>query len=257
MSEMPNDPMRDLVEDYALGLLDDAQRVSFETRLAGDADLRRELAATLETLGELGLSAPAALSPALKQRVMARVANTSPARTSTVLPFAAPAPRSRAAYYLGAALAASILLAVRFALDARDARNEADATARSGARAIASRDSLISQLTDPGTESVNLAATGDAKPVIKAYVSRARRIVTLSAGQLETLPAGRAYQLWFIVDGKPVPSATFKSDAAGRALLHEIALPARAVAAAVTVEPEGGSSAPTSPVLFIGKLATE
>ena len=35
------------------------------------------------------------------------------------------------------------------------------------------------------------------------------------------------------------------------------ALEAAVAAAAITVEPESGSAAPTSPVLFVGKLATE
>ena len=261
MSEMPHDPMRDLVEEYALGQLDDVQRVAFETRLAGDAALRRELAATLETLGELALSAPVALPAALKQRVMADVANTPPAQSSNVLSFAAPVRRSRTTLYLGAALAASLMLVARLAFDLRAAQDEA-ATARrlsvTAARATVQLDSLIAQLTDPGTETITLAATGEAKPIVKAYINRVRRSVTLSAAQLETLPAGRAYQLWFIVDGKPVPSVTFTSDSSGHALVREIVMPAGAVAAtAITEEPVGGSLAPTSKIIFVGKLATE
>ena len=261
MSQTPNDPTRDLVEDYALDQLDGAERAAFEARLNVDVRLQAELAATLETLGALALSTPVALTPALKQRVMSRIAGGTPHEESQVLPFVAPVRRSRTTLYLGAALAASLMLIARLTFDLRASEREV-ATARllatTGAHTAAQRDSLIAQLTDPATETVTLAATGEAKPIIRAYINHARRSVTLSAAQLETLPAGRAYQLWFIVGSKAVPSVTFTSDSSGHALVREIAMPAGAVAAtAITEEPVGGSPAPTSKVIFVGKLATE
>ena len=103
-----------------------------------------------------------------------------------------------------------------------------------------------------------MAATGAAKPAIKAYLNRRRRTLFLSAGSLETPPAGQVYQLWFIVDGKPVPSVTFRPDSTGHALVHDVAIPAGEVSAtAITREPEGGSATPTMPILFVGKHATE
>ncbi len=260
MSDTPIEPLRDLVEDYALGVLDDGQRAAFEARLDADADLRKELAATLDTLGALALSTPAAPTPELKRRVMTRIAEAAPSGAKE-LPFPASASRSRAPLWFGAALAASLALVAKLSVDLRDARHDAAAAqlaVNDGHRSLAQRDSLIAQLTDPATETVTLAATGAAKPVIRVYVNRARRTMMLSAGLLDTLPVGRAYQVWFIVDGKPVPSVTFRPDAAGLALLRELPMPAGAVAAtAITQEPEAGSAAPTTPVLFVGKLATE
>jgi anti-sigma-K factor RskA len=261
MSDVPMDPMHDLVEEYALGMLDGAELAAFEARLRSDPALQAEVAATLEALGSLAFSAAAKPAPHLKDRVMSQLAVPAPRVEAKVLPFTAPARRSRATIWLGAALAAAIMLVAKLSFDLRDAQaanRSAQVAVSERTSALAQRDSLIAQLTDPAAELVPLAATGDAKPVIKAYVNRARRTMMLSAAQLETLPAGKAYQLWFIVDGKPVPSITFKSDSAGRALLKDVAMPAGAVAAAaITLEPDGGSPAPTSPVLFVGKLATE
>lgn len=255
------DPMRELIEEYALGILDDAERAAFEARLAQDPALQKDLGATMETLGALAFSTPAAPAPQLKDRVMAKISAGAPASAATVLPFVAPTRSSRTPIWLGAALAASLMLIAKLSFDLRDAQKvarTAQVAATDQTRALAQRDATIAQLTDPAAELVPLAATGDAKPLIKAYVNRARRTMVLAASQLETLPAGRAYQLWFIVDGKPVPSVTFKSDGTGHALLGGVAMPAGAVAAAaVTVEPGGGSPAPTTPVLFVGKLATE
>jgi anti-sigma-K factor RskA len=70
------------------------------------------------------------------------------------------------------------------------------------------------------------------------------------------VPAGRAYQLWFITDGKPVPSVTFKPEADGDASVGQIPVPSDGTvsAAAITVEPEAGSAQPTSPIVMVGTL---
>lgn len=256
------DPMRDLVEDYALDLLSGAERAAFEARLAIDPALRRELAAASDALASLAFSTPVAPEPGLKDRVMARVTGAAPIRHETKpLPFAAPVRRSRAPFWLGAALAASLLLVAKLSSDLRSARHDwrlARSAKTASERAVAQRDSLIAQLTDPSVELVTMAATGAAKPAIKAYLNRARRTMMLSAAALDAPSVGQAYQLWFIIDGKPVPSVTFRPDSVGHALLRDVAIPAGAVSAtAITREPEGGSTTPTLPILFVGKPATE
>ena len=70
------------------------------------------------------------------------------------------------------------------------------------------------------------------------------------------MPQGRTYQLWFIKDGKPVPSVTFNVAPAGDAVVSQVSVPAEGQlsAAAVTEEPAGGSPQPTTPVLLVGAL---
>ena len=74
--------------------------------------------------------------------------------------------------------------------------------------------------------------------------------------RLKPVPAGQAYQLWFIKDGKPVPSVTFKPEADGHAKVEQVPVPedGSVSAAAVTVEPESGSTQPTSPIVMVGSL---
>ena len=90
MSDTSNHPMHELLEEYALGALNDAERAAFESRLAEDVELQRDLAATLEALGMLALSTPAAVPSALKQRVMARIADVAPPHESRVQPICPP-----------------------------------------------------------------------------------------------------------------------------------------------------------------------
>ena len=93
-----------------------------------------------------------------------------------------------------------------------------------------------------------------ADPSLTAYAKLAydpTGRAVLIASNLPNVPQGRAYQLWFIVGNKPpVPGKTFVPDSAGNAVLND-EMPRDAVDAdifAITVEPAGGSSAPTSPI---------
>ncbi len=264
MSDTSRHPSHELVEEYVLDLLEGAERANFEARLALDPGLAQGVVAAREALAASALSTPVALPPGLKARVMAHtVVAPAPSAATTeakVLPFA-PTRRSRAPLWLGAALAASLLAIVKLSADLKQQRattTEALAAVVRSAAVVGQRDSMIARLTDPSLELVTLASTGDARPALKVYLDRRRRTALLSVASLETAPTGQAYQLWFIVDGKPVPSVTFNPGTDGRALVQDVALPeGTVVATAVTREPTGGSPAPTSPVLFVGSLKAE
>lgn len=70
----------------------------------------------------------------------------------------------------------------------------------------------------------------------------------LVAANLPPAPAGFAYQLWFIAEGRlPIPGKVFTTDQTGHAEMHDIVPPEGRHAAiyAVTLEPASGVSAPT------------
>ena len=101
-----------------------------------------------------------------------------------------------------------------------------------------------------------LTASGDPDPLVQVFWDRQRNQAIVHGLKLKPVPAGRAYQLWFIKDGAPVPSVTFKPESGGRVRVESIPVPADGdvSAAAITVEPEGGSAQPTSPILLVGPL---
>ncbi len=74
----------------------------------------------------------------------------------------------------------------------------------------------------------------------------------LVAADLPPVPTGKAYQLWFIAEGKPLPGSVFTTDGSGHGEMHDIIPPegrrAAAVIYAVTLEPAGGVSAPTGEI---------
>ena len=78
------------------------------------------------------------------------------------------------------------------------------------------------------------------------------------ANELPAAPAGMDYQIWFIADGKPVPGGVFKPDAAGHVEMSaEIPSSARTASAfAITLEPQGGTLAPTGQKYLLGAAAS-
>ena len=92
-------------------------------------------------------------------------------------------------------------------------------------------------------------------PQIKViYVLRTQRLL-LVGSNLAPLPPNKTYQLWILpTHGAPMPAATFKPNRHGNTMtMPAHPLPTSGIEAkgfAVTVEPDGGSAAPTSPMVL-------
>ena len=107
----------------------------------------------------------------------------------------------------------------------------------------------------PGVELSVLNTTGTPQPRIQLFWNRQTHVAMVHAFNLTPAQSGRVYQLWFIQDGRPIPSVTFNSEPSGHAMVEHVPMPAGELThAAVTLEPPGGSQAPTSPVMLIGSL---
>lgn len=80
---------------------------------------------------------------------------------------------------------------------------------------------------------------------------------TLTADHLPPMPSGKTYQLWLIVDGRPVSGGIFNADRSGRAVMRgQMPLTAlKASVFAVTLEPAGGTSAPTGDKYLLGQAS--
>ena len=105
---------------------------------------------------------------------------------------------------------------------------------------ITARDAQVATLA--GTD---MAKSARAKFVFDRNSGRAM----LMTYDLPPAPEGKAYQLWFIEEGKaPMPGRVFITDATGRAEMREqVPVEGRnAKVFAVTLEPAGGTNAPTS-----------
>jgi anti-sigma-K factor RskA len=256
MSHPQQESPQDLAAAYALGALSAEEARRFEVYLAGSPEAQREVAEYREVAALLALAGPeAAPSPALRERVLAR-------GWAPPVPPVAARPRSgRPWLALAAGLVAVVGLGFGYAqlTTVRDLRRE---LAQLGQRLeqtsdqLRAREATLNSILEPGVQLFQLTASGDPNPLIQLFWDRRRHRAVMHGFRIDSVPQGRAYQLWFIKDGAPVPSVTFRPEATGHVLVEGIEVPAdgEITAAALTVEPESGSPQPTSPIRMVGPL---
>jgi anti-sigma-K factor RskA len=255
MSHPEQDALQDLAAAYALGALSPEEARRFEAFLAGSPEAQREVAEYRDVAALLALGGPeAAPSADLRERVLSRMRAPSGG--------AAAGRRSPAPW---GALAAGLVAAVGLGFgyvqlrEARDLRAELGRTMQrltATSELLTAREATLNAIYEPGVRMFQLTASGDPDPGIQLFWDRQRHRAIVHGFKLEQVPEGRAYQLWFIKDGAPVPSVTFKPEPNGHVSVEQIPVPAdgEVSAAAVTVEPESGSTQPTSPILLVGPL---
>ncbi|HUQ82780.1 MAG TPA: anti-sigma factor [Gemmatimonadaceae bacterium] len=272
MSERMEHTWLEQTAPYALGALDERDRVAFETHLATCDICAAEVRELSEVASLLATAAAhVAPPPALRDRIMSDARNVRPISAAdqpvnTLAPGAArvpaePPPRAkggggRSVLPWIAAIAASVAavflgLQYRGERTARATAEQALAIARvtmdsTGAR-LAQRDSLIALLVAPDVQAVSVTGTGPS-PSARYFLDRRANRIVIAASALPPAASGRTYQLWGIETGKPpVGLGTFNTDANGRALVS-LTVPAglRIAVTAVTDEPTGGSPLPTT-----------
>lgn len=256
MSHPEQESLLDLAPGYALGALSPEETRRFEASLSGSPEAQQAVAEYREVAALLALGGPEAAPPAdLRERILARIGAPSGRP-------AAAAGRSSPPW---AALAAGLVAVLGLGFGFMQLRETRELRARLGrtterlagaSATLAAREATLDAILAPGVQMFQLTKSGDPDPGIQLFWDRERHLAIVHGFKLEPVSQGRAYQLWFIKDGAPVPSVTFKPGAGGSVRLEQIPVPAdgEVSAAAVTVEPESGSTQPTSPILLVGPL---
>jgi anti-sigma-K factor RskA len=258
---MSHDTWLEHADLYAVGALDGEELARLEAHLAaGCAECQARIAETRTALAELPASLPPAEpSPALRARVMERIALESPARPVPARPAR---PASRVLWWAGwagLAAAAALLLVLNAQLSAtREEMRALQARIEGLQGELADREATVRLLSDPAVRYVSLAGLAPS-PRASAWLlwHPVTRRGILLARDLPPLPEGRAYELWAIAgSAPPVPAGVFTVDRAGRGVLRPPVLPPDRPfdTFAVSLEPAGGVPAPTGPLHLAGKL---
>ena len=117
-------------------------------------------------------------------------------------------------------------------------------------------ENTLALLRQPGTRNVSLAGNEKApNGRLTVFWNATTRQVAVDVRSLPTLPAGQQYQLWSLVDGKPIDAGVFESNEvdAGVQLMNRSV--EKADLFAVTIEKRGGSPTPTlSTLLATGQV---
>ena len=254
-----------LAAPYVLGALDAAERRAFEVHLATCPVCQQELRELQPVADALARAVPQRTPrPGLRQRVLGSATGgtqSAPAATPgasplTWLPLAA------------SILLAAVLGAAAWRLQARvtdlEARLEESerrfANAQQqvvNARLVADHaNAALAILSAPDLVRIDLAGQPPApRATARALWSRENGMV-FTAADLPPAPPGRVYQVWVVTANAPVSAGLLTRDSVSRAAYvfrtpRDIGTP---VAAAVTLEPEGGVPAPTGEKYLIGTL---
>ena len=277
---MTHDELRELSGGYALGILDEPDRRTFEAHLSTCASCAAEVADFTSVASALALDVPQIDPPAsLRERVL-RAATVPASPPAAVEQFTAgraiPEARrprrermltllSAAALIIAFALGAyAVSLQRRIALLEGQVRAAADRVAQSQQQLV-----QLKAAADQSTQVRRILAAGDlrrldlagtkAAPAAagRAFWSPAEGLVVAFAN-LPATDGGRVYQLWVIPPGgSPIDAGLLDLQPDGRALaLARAGTSQRVGTVAITLEPAGGSPVPTlSNMIAAGTVA--
>jgi len=218
---------------YAVDALDAAERAEFEQHLAVCADCRAEVASFHETTALLAETEAGTPPASLRAGVLSGISQVRPLppeATSPTVATVATVVRRRRAPQLLAAAAAVVLLAVGAVLWHPWQTTQRDDLA---AQVLNAPDAVKIIEKVPGGH-------GELTLVRSASLNRA----VLIGHDVPPAPSGKTYQMWLQQPGQSMVSAGLMPRADEATLLAGDA--ATASAAAVSVEPAGGSEHPTT-----------
>jgi anti-sigma-K factor RskA len=271
MTPQDHEELRARIGPLLIGALTAAEAAEVRAHIATCVDCAAEARAMQGVTDEITWSVELIdPPPAVRARVMAAIAARQPMtsvalRGAQTMPSRLPWLAAAAAIVVAVGLGGygvqlrgrvqSLQRQLRDALAQIQAGDQRIAQARLAAAAAARQLSVVA-----AADAAQVALKGQpAAPRASARVlwSRSRGLL-FSATDLPPLPAGRTYQLW-IISGRSAPISDgwiFKPDAEGgvTALFATPATLPQPTAIAVTIEPDGGTKAPTGAMQLIGSL---
>jgi anti-sigma-K factor RskA len=245
-----------ILEAYVLGELSERERTEVEKNLVQYPALREELTRVEETQEKLLMDAAIAPKASIKANLFAQIDNTASPKAKVVA-----MPSSSSVRIWKYAVAASVTIALIASFQAYYYWNKWRTSETSLTQLTAQNQRMaedynrvnqhldkmendLEVVNNPAFKRVMMMGTPNA-PQSMAYVywNESSKEVYLSIQSLKQLSKDNQYQLWAIIDGKPVDAGVFDGDVAGLLKMKDIA--SGAAAFAVTIEPRGGKTTPT------------
>jgi len=262
-----HDQFRELIEAYAIGSLDAADRAALEAHLAtGCSECSKALEEARWLVSQLAYLAPdAAPSDMLKGRLLRSVRSQAAGS-----PVPQPAvPRYALPWWLWAGVAALIVFSLYSAANERKLRDQVAELQQQTAAQQAEREKLEQQLLVAKTQAYEAMIWSDPKSIKIMLRPKDPKMPQLEAmwhpemglcirgWNVPNPGEKRMLQLWLIPKkgGKPMPSMTLWPDAAGKfseVVQHPQEAMSDTQALAITEEPMGGSPQPTSTPMWVG-----
>lgn len=232
---------------FALDAVDDLERAAFTRHLTGCPACAQEVAELAETVARLADETAVPAPPGLRARVLREAARTPQVRSAraiqagpaaTVQVDRAPTARTRRATrwrpWVAGTVAASVI-----------AGGAAATTYVIHDRRVRQAERIQTVLTAPDAVTLTAPARGGGQVSMVLSPARDAAVVVLSG--LTTPDRAHAYQLWLIRDGRPTSAGVLTAgNAAGARYIDQVS---GADLLGLTLEPAGGSTLPSEPIL--------
>jgi anti-sigma-K factor RskA len=261
---MSHDDYKDMIPAHALSALEAADERVLSDHLVACAECRRELDQWQSTTASLAFEAtPLEPSSRVRENLLTKVREVKGNEaTAQVVPLVSARKSIWNSFGSLGAIAATLVfvaLLVYVVLLWRENR-----ALQSQVATIATENSKVKKdlelslaavklISSPGSKMAELNATPMAPGATAKIAFDKTGHAMLMAQGLPAAPAGKEYQLWFIVGGEKMPGKTFATDRAGSGMLID-QVPAEAMSSAVfaiTMEPKGGVPVPTGQVYLV------
>lgn len=236
-----------ILEAYAIGEVNEAERRDVERMLSQHPEVREELARVEETLEAVAFATGVSPKEGMREKIL------SAARPAAkVVPISATWWKFAAAASIAIALMTSYM-AFHYRQQWQQTELALNQLTEQNVR-IANNYNVVNEKLDklqgdlhiiesPAFTKVVMTGTlNDKEALASVYWNAKSNEVFLSIQQLKAIAKENQFQLWAIVEGKTVDAGVFDGDFAGLLKMKSIA---GAAAFAITVEPRGGSVNPT------------
>jgi anti-sigma-K factor RskA len=279
-----------ILEEYVLGTVSPQEKQEVECMSHIYPEIKEELLRTESALEEYALKHQTLPPPSLKESIFAQMDFDAPVEEEKVRPdtkFESLIERSQdepkvignvfdrvettevAPVWAKLAAAAAIVLAVLAgwsAIRASDMKKDnermvAEVSAMKSEMEGLKKESEYSQtlatlFRSPTYKHIHLAGLEKSpQSSVSAFWNQQTNEVMLDVQSLPAAPQGKQYQLWSIVDGKPVNIGMIDNQFAGKVLKMKNTK-AGSVAFAITLEKEGGNPTPTMEEMYVmGKVS--
>ncbi|MBA0127121.1 anti-sigma factor [Haloechinothrix sp. YIM 98757] len=239
-----NADIHTLTGAYVLDALSADEREAFEEHLAQCADCSHEVRELRETTAYLGSAVAAPAPERLKSRVLdqARTTRQLPPDEGPIVPIRG---RKWPLRVTSAVAAASVVAALVLGIQVGLTNQELSETRQ----ALEQSEQVYGELADVLTAPDARVATGeDEVGTVTVVFSDSEQKLTVIPNELSDPPDDRVYQVWFLDGGAPTSAGLLTN--ADRPMVTDTV--SEAAQLGITVEPAGGSEAPTTdPVMMI------
>lgn len=250
-----------LLEGYVLGMTTEEESRLVRDMCARHPELLKEIELIEESLAGLSTQQTPPLRSGLKDRIASQLTFNEEKPEPAVIPLNAPSPGTTNVNGYRLAIAASVALIIAcgiyiYTLQNRisDVENRlADASSAKTMMAVEmkTKEEAMEKMTadfrivsDPGMKAIPLSGMNSlASKSAMVHWNPSSHELYFNANALPPSPGDRQYQLWAIVDGKPVDAGVIELE--NGIAFQKMKLIAGAKAFAVTIEKMGGSESPT------------